>query len=246
MTTGAPAEAGLPAERRRLTRNDRSREAAGRDRSRRMLDTSAVSKPVSQLHFLDRADDQTVHEVHRVVSAVVELGGAVGWLSPPSRADIHRWLGEWRTATATGRAGFALCRVDGQVEALGGWRAGPPGPMGHVVDLTKIMVHPRARGLGLGRTVMDALIGRAGGYGAELLTLGVRGNNHGAQALYEACGFTVWGVLPNGVAVGDHRFDVIRMYRQLRLPADAVIHGSSDGGIGGSALRLASAVPTAR
>ena len=246
MTTGAPAEAGLPAERRRLTRNDRSREAAGRDRSRRMLDTSAVSKPVSQLHFLDRADDQTVHEVHRVVSAVVELGGAVGWLSPPSRADIQRWLGEWQTATATGRAGFALCRVDGQVEALGGWRAGPPGPMGHVVDLTKIMVHPRARGLGLGRTVMDALIGRAGGYGAELLTLGVRGNNHGAQALYEACGFTVWGVLPNGVAVGDHRFDVIRMYRQLRLPADAVIHGSSAGGIGGSALRLASAVPTAR
>ena len=246
MTTGAPAEAGLPAERRRLTRNDRSREAAGRDRSRRMLDTSAVSKPVSQLHFLDRADDQTVHEVHRVVSAVVELGGAVGWLSPPSRADIQRWLGEWQTATATGRAGFALCRVDGQVEALGGWRAGPPGPMGHVVDLTKIMVHPRARGLGLGRTVMDALIGRAGGCGAELLTLGVRGNNHGAQALYEACGFTVWGVLPNGVAVGDHRFDVIRMYRQLRLPADAVIHGSSDGGIGGSALRLASAVPTAR
>ena len=246
MTTGAPAEAGLPSDRRRLTQNGRSREAAGRDTSQPMLDTSAVSNPVSQLHFLDRVDDQTVHEVHRVVSAVVELGGAVGWLSPPSRADIQRWLGEWQTATATGRAGFALCRVDGQVEALGGWRAGPPGPMGHVVDLTKIMVHPRARGLGLGRTVMDALIGRAGGYGAELLTLGVRGNNHGAQALYEACGFTVWGVLPNGVAVGDHRFDVIRMYRQLRLPADAVIHGSSDGGIGGSALRLASAVPTAR
>ncbi len=56
--------------------------------------------------------------------------------------------------------------------------------MGHVVDLTKIMVHPQARGLGLGRTVMDALIERADGYGAELLTLGVRGNNHGGRLPY--------------------------------------------------------------
>ncbi len=203
-----------------------------------MRDTSGVFIPVCQLHFLDQVDDQSVREVHRVVSAVVELGGAVGWLAPPSQAGIRQWLGEWRTSAATGRAGFALCRVDGRVEALGGWRAGPAGPMGHVVDLTKIMVHPDARGLGLGRTVMDALIERAEEYGAELLTLGVRGNNHGAQALYEACGFTTWGVLPNGVAVGDHRFDVIRMCRQLRVPAGAVIHGSTAGGIGGSALRV--------
>jgi GNAT superfamily N-acetyltransferase len=137
-------------------------------------------------------------------------------------------------AATGGRAGLALCRVEGQVQAMGGWRAGPVGPVGHVVDLTKIMVHPDERGLGLGRCVVDALIERAERYGAELLTLGVRGNNHGAQALYEACGFTIWGVLPNGVAVGSHRFDVLRMYRQLRLPASAVIHGSSAGGVGGS------------
>ena len=111
--------------------------------------------------------------------------------------------------------------------------------MGHVAELTKIMVHPDAQSLGLGRMVVDALIERADDFGAELLTLGVRGNNHGAQALYEACGFTTWGVLPNGVAVGDHRFDVVRMCRQLRLPTNAVIHGSTPGGLGGSAPRPA-------
>ncbi len=89
-----------------------------------MLDTATVSRPASQLHFLDHVDDQSVREVHRVVAAVVELGGAVGWLSPPSRADIRQWLGEWDTAAAAGRAGFALCRLDGRVEALG---AGGPG-----------------------------------------------------------------------------------------------------------------------
>jgi ribosomal protein S18 acetylase RimI-like enzyme len=196
-----------------------------------------VSNQVSSIQWLDRADDQTTGEVHRVVSAVVELGGAVGWLQIPTVADIAQWLGEWQTATDTGRAGFALCRVEGQIQAVGGWRAGAQGPMGHVAGLAKIMVHPDARGLGLGRVVVEALIARADRFGAELLTLGVRGNNHGAQALYESCGFVTYGVLPNGVAVDNHRFDVVTMYRQLRLPAGTVVHGSTAGGVGGSAVR---------
>jgi len=85
--------------------------------------------------------------------------------------------------------------------------------------------------------VVDALIDTADSYGAELLTLGVRGNNHGAQAFYEACGFKTWGVLPNGVAAGDDRFDVVRMCQQVRLPPSAVIHGSTAGGLGRSPIR---------
>ena len=198
-----------------------------------------MSKQLSSIQWLDRVDDQTIRAVHRVVSAVVELGGAVGWLQTPTRADIGQWLGEWHTAATTGRAGFALCRVNGQIQAVGGWRAGTEGPMGHVAELTKIMVHPDARGLGLGRVVVDTLVDGADSFGAELLTLGVRGNNHGARALYEACGFETWGVMPNAAAVGDHRFDVVRMCRQLQLPRNTVVHGSTAGGFGGSSLRPA-------
>jgi ribosomal protein S18 acetylase RimI-like enzyme len=209
-----------------------------------MADTSGVLTQVSgvrvsSVQWLDRVDEATIREVHRVVSAVVGLGGAVGWLQVPDPVAIGTWLEEWHAATTTGRAGFALCRVDGQVEAVGGWRAGPRGPMGHVVGLAKIMAHPDARGLGLGRVVVEALIEQAESFGAELLTLGVRGNNHGAQALYEACGFVTYGVLPNGVAVGPDRFDAVSMYRQLHLPADSVIHGSGAGGLGGSDRRPA-------
>ena len=189
------------------------------------------------MQWLDHVDDQTTHEVHRVVSAVVELGGAVGWLQTPTLTDIGQWLGGWHAAVTTGRAGLALCRVDCQIQAVGGWQAGREGAIGHVVELTKIMVHPSTRGLGLGRLVVDTLIDGADSFGAEVLTLGLRGNNHGARALYEACGFTTWGVMPNGVAVDHHRFDDVRMSRQLRLPAGAVIHGSSAGGVGGSPAR---------
>jgi ribosomal protein S18 acetylase RimI-like enzyme len=188
--------------------------------------------------WLDEVDEATVGEVHRVVSAVVELGGAVGWLRPPTRADIGQWLAEWHDATTTGRAGLALCRLGGQVEAVGGWQAGRDA-VGHVVELTKIMVHPEVRGRGLARTVLEALVARADCFGAELLTLGVRGNNHGAMALYESYGFTTWGVLPNGVAVHGDRFDDVRMCRQIRLPAGTVVHGSAAGGPGGSRARPA-------
>ena len=189
------------------------------------------------MQWLGEVDDQTTLEVHRVVSAVVALGGAVAWLQIPTLVDIGQWLGGWHAAMTTKRAGLVLCRVDGQIQALGGWQAGREGAMGHLAELTKVMVHPGTRGLGLGHLVVDTLIDRADSSGAELLTLGVRGNNHGARALYEACGFTTRGVLPNGVAVDHHRFDIVRMSRQLRLPADAVIHGSRAGGVGGSPAR---------
>jgi hypothetical protein len=53
-----------------------------------VLDTSGVLRQVSSaqvsiVQWLNRVDDSTIPEVHRVVSAVVELGGAVGWLQVP-------------------------------------------------------------------------------------------------------------------------------------------------------------------
>jgi len=130
-----------------------------------MLDTHPVSIQDFRIHWLDHLDDQTIDEVHRVVSAVVELGGAVGWLQPPARTVIGQWLSEWQSATITGRGGLALCRDIEGIQALGCWRASPAGAMAHVVELTKIMVHPDSRGRGLGRMVIDALIDTADSYG---------------------------------------------------------------------------------
>src|SRR5665811_1074418 len=73
-----------------------------------LLDTWWVPKQVAHMHWLDRVDVQTILEVHRVVSAVVEIGGAVGWLQTPTRAGIGQWLGGWHAAATTGRAGL-LC-----------------------------------------------------------------------------------------------------------------------------------------
>jgi ribosomal-protein-alanine N-acetyltransferase len=51
-------------------------------------------------------------------------------------------------------------------------------------------VCPDARGLGLGRALVGALVERAASRGARLATLNVYAENGAARRLYEAAGFT--------------------------------------------------------
>ncbi|MEV6525595.1 GNAT family N-acetyltransferase [Longispora sp. NPDC051575] len=182
-------------------------------------------------------DERLRAEIHRVIAAVVDVGGAVGFLATPDRAEVDAWIDSLLGGIAGGRAGMVLCRVDGRVEALGSWARGAPGPQGHTALLSRIMAHPSARGLGLGRRVVTSLVDAVAAVGVEVALLSVRGNNHGAVALYEDCGFTVYGVVPNGLAVGDVRFDEVRMVRQVALPETVTIHGRAVGGPGGSVRR---------
>jgi ribosomal protein S18 acetylase RimI-like enzyme len=172
--------------------------------------------------------------VHRIFHAVVELGGAVGYVQPPSRAQIDPWVEQALAAVATGDAALALVQVDGTAEAMGLWRRASSAVFAHSAVLEKIMAHPAARGLGLGERVVSALIDSARDAGIETLTLGVRGNNHGAIELYERLGFREWGRVPNSIEVGMERFDDVRMYIDLGRAPGVVLRGSGPGGPGSS------------
>ncbi|MFI5060312.1 MAG: ribosomal protein S18-alanine N-acetyltransferase [Actinomycetales bacterium] len=63
-------------------------------------------------------------------------------------------------------------------------------------DIQTIAVAPRARRNGLGRTLMNALIGEARKRGALEVFLEVRADNPGAQTLYRQLGFEEIGVRP--------------------------------------------------
>lgn len=86
-------------------------------------------------------------------------------------------------------------------------------------DIQTIAVVEGARGRGLGRTLMDALLSEARGRGAEQVFLEVRADNPAAQHLYDSLGF--------------ERIDVRRNYYQpdgvdaiimrLTLPAPTVV-----------------------
>jgi ribosomal protein S18 acetylase RimI-like enzyme len=129
---------------------------------------------------------------------------------------------------------LCVASVDGVVQATGHWRRDPSAFAAHRAEVTKVMAHPDARGLGLGRLVTAAVIDHAADAGIETLHLGVRGNNHLAVAIYEDLGFVEWGRLPDVVEVGRLRFDDVRMVLKFPQPPGVVWWGSRPGGPGGS------------
>jgi ribosomal protein S18 acetylase RimI-like enzyme len=182
-------------------------------------------------------DDELGTGVHRVLHDVVASGGAVGYANPPERAVSDKWLASLLEDVRAGDAAFALATVDGRIEALGCWRRLPWENMRHTGEVQKVMAHPDARGLGLGRAVVAALLDNARGTDLETLVLGVRGNNHGALEMYEDFGFTVSGREPNIVEVGNLRFDSVKMHLVLGHGPEVELRGSLPGGPGGSPSR---------
>ncbi|MER7415514.1 GNAT family N-acetyltransferase [Micromonospora peucetia] len=190
-----------------------------------------------ELHWPAAADRQLRAEAHRVLHAVAERGGAIGYAAPPGRTETDAWLDAVLGAVGAGDAALVLAVLDDRVVGTGTWRRGPKPFFAHYADLEKITTHPAARGRGIGRLVTGALIDDARKAGIETLALGVRGNNHGAIELYERLGFREWGRLPNAIEVGDERYDDVRMCLDLGREPHVVLRGSALGGPGSSPRR---------
>lgn len=66
-------------------------------------------------------------------------------------------------------------------------------------------------GIGLGEQIVRALVAAARGAGAQSVQLTVMADNARARALYERCGFTVYGVEPQSVYRADGLADELLM-----------------------------------
>lgn len=176
-------------------------------------------------------------EIHRVLHDVAECGDAIGYLSPPARSETDPWLEQMIAAARSGNAALAAVLVEGTIQAIGLWRRSPHPLFSRSAAIEKVMAHPSARGLGLGRLVVNALTDHARSAGLETLELNVRGNNHGAIQLYEELGFHEWGRRANVVEVGNERYDMVHMMRHLGHDTSVVHRGSAPGGPGWSPRR---------
>jgi ribosomal protein S18 acetylase RimI-like enzyme len=176
-------------------------------------------------------------QVHRLIAAVVELGGAIGWLSVPPRAETDDWLAGALAAVAAGDGALCAGWQGERLVAMGMWRRDEAGYLRHTAELIKVMADPQVRGHRLGRRITEALVADATEAGLETLLLGVRGNNHLAIQLYEEAGFVEWGRLPDVIEVGDERFDDVRMYRKLGQHQHLIRNGSRAQGPGYSPRR---------
>lgn len=169
-----------------------------------------------------------------LVQAVAATGGAVGWTSVPSPAEVDAWL----VSVVDDGSRLAVASEDGRVLACGFWRRLDAVVLAAMAEVRKVMTHPEARGRGAAKAVMVALVDDARAAGTEVLTLDCRGNNHGAQRLYADLGFQVTGRRPDVISVGAERFDQVLMHLDLRVGVGALVrHGSRNEGPGATGGR---------
>lgn len=140
-----------------------------------------------------------------VLADCVEGGASVGFMSPFTPGDGEAF---WRgVAAAVGRGEVLLfvAEVDGRISGTVqvGFALKPNQP--HRADLMKLLVHRRARGLGLSKLLMQAAEAETAKHGRSLLVLDTA-TGELAEQIYEKLGWTRSGVIPDYALFPDGRY----------------------------------------
>jgi len=153
-----------------------------------------MSAPIWSVRRLTAPDDRQIEELADVLIDCVEGGASVSFMHPLSRdRAVAFWRGVARGAAAGERAllvaddARGLC---GTVQLV----LAQPENQPHRADLSKMLVHRRARRQGLGAALMRAAEATARECGKTLLVLDTA--NPDAERLYERMGWVRVGAIP--------------------------------------------------
>jgi GNAT superfamily N-acetyltransferase len=155
-------------------------------------EVSAGAPPIRRLHEIDEVQ---VAQLSDVLIDCVEGGASVSFMLPLTR---ERAAAFWRRVAADVAAGERLLLVAEDAEGICGTvqlQLAQPENQPHRADLAKMLVHRRARRLGLGAALMHAAESAARDCGKTLLVLdAVTGGD--ASRLYERLGWKRTGDIP--------------------------------------------------
>ncbi len=173
-----------------------------------------MSAPAWSPRRLHAVDDAHLAALADVLIDCVEGGASVSFMHPLSRA---RALAFWRRVAAGVAAGERALLV---VEDAGGvcgtvqLLLGQPENQPHRADLSKMLVHRRARRLGAGEALLRAAEATARDCGKTLLVLDTASD--AAERLYERVGWVRVGVIPDYALLPKGGFcDTTVYYRTL-------------------------------
>lgn len=138
------------------------------------------------------------------------------WREPAAFAADHAeeaaqplpWFAERLACSAVFGAGAPV------LDAMAGLMPAQPARERHKGWVWGVYVRPTARGQGLGRVVVEAVVAHARGR-LEELRLGVAVANAGARALYRSAGFREYAVEPRALKLGDAYVDEALMLLRL-------------------------------
>mgnify|MGYP003693714593 CR=1 FL=1 len=153
---------------------------------------TAPTWSVRRVHALD---DTQIDELATVLIDCVEGGASVSFMHPLSR---ERALAFWRRVAQGVAAGERALIVAEDARGLCGTVQlvlDQPENQPHRAELSKMLVHRRARRRGLGAALMRAAEAAARDCGKTLLVLDTA--NDEAERLYERLGWTRVGMIPD-------------------------------------------------
>jgi ribosomal protein S18 acetylase RimI-like enzyme len=153
---------------------------------------TAPTWSVRRVHALD---DTQIDELATVLIDCVEGGASVSFMHPLSR---ERALAFWRRVAKDVAAGERALIVAEDARGLCGTVQlvlDQPENQPHRAELSKMLVHRRARRRGLGAALMRAAEAAARDCGKTLLVLDTA--NDEAERLYERLGWTRVGMIPD-------------------------------------------------
>lgn len=159
-------------------------------------------------------------ELADLLADTVNGGASVGFLAPLSRAEALAWWEERAAGVAAGR--LAVWAAHDGNRVLGTVSLAFPGKANsrHRAELVKLMVHPDARGRGLGRGLLGTAEAAAAAAGVTLLHLDTESGSP-AEHLYRSAGWTQIGAIPDYAASPDGVLRPTTIYYK-RVPATAL------------------------
>ena len=166
---------------------------------------------------LDRAGaEREVEALADILHACVRAGASVNFVLPFPLEDARAF---WRRVLGTMEAGhrrLLVARRDGRTVGTVQLDLSTPPNQPHRAEVTKLLVHPEARRLGIARALMQAVEELARREHRSLLTLDTRTGDN-AEPLYRDLGFTLVGVIPRyAIAPEGGRLDATSfMYKEL-------------------------------
>lgn len=158
------------------------------------------------IRLLDETETlQALPALCEIMADCINGGASVGFMLPFGAGDGETFWGGVARSVGAGDVLLLVAEVDGRIEGTVqvGFAAMPNQP--HRGDLKKLLVHRRARGLGLSRLLMQAAEREAARRGRSLLVLDTA-TGEPAEGIYEKLGWIRAGVVPNYALFPDGRF----------------------------------------
>ncbi|MDA2814842.1 GNAT family N-acetyltransferase [Nocardiopsis sp. RSe5-2] len=165
-----------------------------------------------------KAFGDSIDALADLLTATVAAGASVGFPAPIDTAQAAAWWRSRRPAVDDGSLQvWAAPGPGGRILGTAGLAFAPMPNGAHRAEVVKVMVHPDARGRGLGRTLLHAVEEGAAQAGVSLLVLDTEVGGP-AERLYGGAGWTPVGVIPDFAADTKGELQGTRIYYK-RIPA---------------------------